>query len=175
MCRCRLLYRTSMRPARPHSRRVASGHQPRRVADLLFGASRLVESDPWGPPVMAGLMPQGQTLEEKNQLFVRAGIMLRDVFTYAHRLGVRTCVGTEIPLTDRDRLLPHELRAHLKDKGLSVTNRATLKALYRGTFLRAMRTYPLDYYWLWTPESWRSPRPEAETKATLDDLQGAHA
>jgi hypothetical protein len=151
--------------------RDASGHQPRRVGDMLFGGALLLESDPWGPPVMTDLMPQGKTLEERNQVFVRAGKMLRDVFTYAHRFGVRTCVGTEIPLTDPARLLPLELRAHLKEKGLSATNRATLKELYKGTFIRAARAYPLDYYWLWTPESWRNPRSEAETQASIDDLQ----
>ncbi|MCX6927959.1 MAG: malectin domain-containing carbohydrate-binding protein, partial [Verrucomicrobia bacterium] len=153
--------------------RDASGHQPRRVQDMLFGGALLLESDPWGPPVMKDVMPQGKTLEEKNQVFMRAGTMLRDVFSYAHRFGVRTCVGTEIPLTDPARLLPLELRAHLKEKGLSVTNRATLKELYKGTFLRAARTYPLDYYWLWTPESWRGPRSDAETQASIDDLQVA--
>jgi hypothetical protein len=153
--------------------RDASGHQPRRVEDMLFGASLLVESDPWGPPVMADLMPQGKTPEEKNRVFIRAGEMLRDVFLYAHRFGVKTCVGTEIPLTDPTRLLPQELREHLKEKGLSLADRATLKELYKGTFLRAARTYPLDYYWLWTPESWRGPRPDAETQASIDDLQTA--
>ncbi len=151
--------------------REASGHQPRRVEEMLFGGSLLLESDPWGPPVMAGLMPQGKTLEEKNQVFIRAAAMLREVFSYAHRFGIKTCVGTEIPLTDPVRLLPHELREHLKEKGLSVADRATLKELYKGTFLRATLAYPLDYYWLWTPESWRSPRPEAETQASLSDLQ----
>ena len=150
--------------------RDASGHQPLRVEDMLFGGSLLVESDPWGPPVMAGVMPQGKTIEENNRVFVRAAEMLRDAFTYAHRFGVKTCVGTEIPLTDPTRLLPHELRAHLKEKGLSVADRATLKELYRGTFLRAARAYPLDYYWLWTPESWRGPRPDAETQASIEDL-----
>jgi hypothetical protein len=155
--------------------RDASGHAPRRIEDMLFGAGLLFETDPWGPPVMAGLMPQGTTVEEKNRVFIRAAAQLRDAFTYAHRFGVKTCVGTEIPLTDPTRLLPHELRAHIKEQGRSVTDRATLEALYQGTFLRVMKSYPLDYYWLWTPESWRSPRPDAETQATLDDLQAAVA
>ena len=155
--------------------RDASGHQPVRAEDMLFGGALLLESDPWGPPVMNGMMPQGKTAEEKNQVFVRAASMLRDAFSYAHRFGVKTCVGTEIPLTDPTRLLPQELRAHLHEKGLAITNRNTLQELYRGTFLRAARAYPLDYYWLWTPESWRSPRPDAETQATLEDLQAAVA
>jgi hypothetical protein len=155
--------------------RNASGHAPRKVSEMLFGGSLLFESDPWGPSVMRGVMPQGETLAEKNAVFVRAGELLKDAFTYARRFGVKTCVGTEIPLTHPERLLPHELKARLKAKGLSVTDPATRRALYRGTFLRAARAYPLDYYWLWTPESWRGPQPDAVVQASQDDLLAAVA
>ena len=153
--------------------RHASGHAPRKVEEMLFGGSLLFESEPWGPSVMRGLMPQGKTLEEKNAVFVRTGELLKESFTYAHRFGVKTCVGTEIPLTHPNRLLPNELRAHLKERGLSITNPATQRALYEGTFLRAARTYPLDYYWLWTPEGWRGPQSDAEVKTTEGDLLAA--
>ena len=153
--------------------RHTSGHAPRRVADMLFGGSLLCESEPWGPPVMAGLMPQGNTLEEKNQLFIRSGEMLRDAFSYAQRFGVKTCVGTEIPLTHPTRLLPNEVRARLAAQGRSVADPATRRALYAGTFLRALRTYPLDYYWLWTPEGWRGPQSDEEVEQTRLDLQAA--
>ena len=153
--------------------RQASGHAPRKVDDMLFGGALLCESDPWGPPVMAGLMPHGRTLEEKNEVFARTGNLLRDAFTYARRFGVKTCVGTEIPLTHPTRLLPHELRAHLAEKGLAITNPAVHRQLYEGTFLRAMRAYPLDYYWLWTPEAWRGPQPDSVVEATRMDLLAA--
>ena len=153
--------------------RHASGHAPRKVEEMLFGGALLFETEPWGPSVMRGLMPQGKTLEEKNAVFVRAGELLKEAFTYAHRFGVKTCVGTEIPLTHPDRLLPNELRAHLKEKGLSVADPATHRTLYEGTFLRAARTYPLDYYWLWTPEGWRGPQSDAEVKTTQEDLFAA--
>jgi hypothetical protein len=155
--------------------RNASGHAPRKVEDMLFGASLIFESEPWGPSVMRGLMPQGKTLEEKNEVFVRTGKLLKEAFTYAHRFGVKTCVGTEMPLTHPSRLFPHELRAHLKEQGKSVQDPEVLKAIYRGAFLRAMKTYPLDYYWLWTPESWRGPQPDSVVQATQDDLLAAVA
>ena len=153
--------------------RHASGHAPRKVEEMLFGGSLLFEADPWGPSVMRGMMPQGRTLEEKNTAFIRTGELLKEAFTYAHRFGVKTCVGTEIPLTHPNRLLPGELRAHLKERGLSITTPATQRALYEGTFLRAARTYPLDYYWLWTPEGWRGPQSDAEVKTTQEDLLAA--
>ena len=128
--------------------RHASGHAPRKVEDMLFGGSLLFDSDPWGPSVMRGVMPQGKTPDEKNAVFARTGELLKEAFTYAHRFGVKTCAGTEIPLTHPSRLLPFELREHLQAQGKSVQDPEVLRALYRGTFLRAMRTYPLDYYWL---------------------------
>ncbi|MFO1522218.1 MAG: malectin domain-containing carbohydrate-binding protein [Kiritimatiellia bacterium] len=153
--------------------RNASGHAPRKVEDMVFGGSLLFESDPWGSPVMSGLMPQGRTTEECNEVFARTGALLREAFTYARRFGITTCAGTEIPLTHPNRLLPHALREHLKEKGLSAADPATRRALYAGTFLRAMRAYPLDYYWLWTPEAWRGPQSDADVEQTRLDLLAA--
>ena len=155
--------------------RHTSGHAPRKVDDMVFGGSLLFESDPWGPPVMAGLMPHGRTPEEHNELFARTGALLRDAFTYARGFGIKTCAGTEIPLTHPSRLLPLPVRGRLREKGLSIADPATLRALYAGTFLRAMRAYPLDYYWLWTPEAWRGPQSDAVVQATQDDLLAAVA
>ena len=153
--------------------RSTSGHNARKVGEMLYGGSLLCETDPWGPSVMAGLMPHGRTPEEKNEVFVRSGALLRSAFEYAHRFGVKTCVGTEIPLTHGSRLLPNEVRAHLAEKGLAITNPATHRAVYEGAFLRAARAYPLDYYWLWTPEQWRQPQPDAVVEESRADLLAA--
>jgi hypothetical protein len=153
-----------------NTERNTGGQQGRKTGQYGYGASDLFESDAWGPSVMRGLMPHGQTVEEKNEVFARAGALLRDAFTYAHRFGVKTCVGTEIPLTHPSRLLPGEVRARLQSQGKSATDPAVHRDLYKGTFLRAMRTYPLDYYWLWTPEAWRLPQPDSVVQATQDDL-----
>ncbi|MFO1491803.1 MAG: hypothetical protein U1F87_13040 [Kiritimatiellia bacterium] len=64
---------------------------------MVFGGSLLFESDPWGSPVMSGLMPEGRTTEECNEVFARTGALLREAFTYARRFGITTCAGTEIP------------------------------------------------------------------------------
>ena len=153
-----------------NTERTTGGQKAGRTGKFGYGASGLFESDVWGPSVMRGLMPHGKTVEEKNEVFARTGKLLHEAFTYAHRFGVKTCVGTEIPLTHPSRLLPHELRARLKEQGQSVQDPAIHKALYRGTFLRAMQTYPLDYYWLWTPEGWRLPQSDTEVQQTQDDL-----
>ena len=153
-----------------NTERKTGGQPQRRTGQYGYGGREFFESDVWGPSVMKGLMPHGGTLEEKNEVFIRAGRLLREAFEYARRFGVKTCVGTEIPLTHSTRLLPDEVRARLKEQGKSVQEPEVHKALYRGTFLRAMRTYPLDYYWLWTPEAWRGPQSDRDVQETQDDL-----
>jgi hypothetical protein len=97
--------------------------------------------------------------------------MLRDAFTFAHQLGVKTCVGTETPL-----VIPKPVQERLKTQGENPADPAVVHELYEGIFNRAAEAYPLDYYWLWTPEGWTwSGVKEEEIKATMDDLAGAIA
>ena len=158
-----------------NTERTTGGQKAERTNKFGYGASELFESDVWGPSVMRGLMPHGKTIEEKNEVFARSGKLLNEAFTYAHRFGVKTCVGTETPLTHATRFLPMELRAHLKEQGKSIQDPEVHKALYRGTFQRAMQTYPLDYYWLWTHEGWRLPQSDTEVQQAQDDLERAVA
>ena len=155
--------------------RHGSGHAPKATSAFGFGAAHLFADDPFGPDVMQGLMPFGKTVEERNEVYRRAGILLREAFRFAHALGIKTCVGTEMPL--RRSLegidcghLPDELAEHIKKQGKDVDDPAVLRELYRGTFLRAMTTYPLDYYWLWTDESWRWPKSDAVVADVERDL-----
>lgn len=47
--------------------------------------------------------------------------------------------------------------------------------LYEGIFTRIMRTHPLDYYWLWTPEGWTwGDVTEAQVEATIADMRLAY-
>ena len=158
-----------------NTERTTGGQKAGRTNNFGYGASELFESDVWGPSVMRGLMPNGKTIEERNEVFERSGKLLNEAFTYAHRFGVKTCVGTETPLTHATRFLPMELRAHLKEQGKSIQDPEVHKALYRGTFQRAMQTYPIDYYWLWTHEGWRLPQSDAEVQQAQDDLERAVA
>ncbi|HQH73413.1 MAG TPA: malectin domain-containing carbohydrate-binding protein, partial [bacterium] len=48
------------------------------------------------------------------------------------------------------------------------------RELYEGMFQRVMKAYPVDYYWLWTPEGWIWEGTGAEEiKATQTDLLAA--
>ena len=49
---------------------------------------------------------------------------------------------------------------------------ATVQLVYEGIFRRIMAAYPLDYYWLWTPEGWTWEEVKQEQiDATLADFQ----
>jgi len=147
------------------------GYAPMRSSDFAAGAGLLFPSDDFGSPVTDGFRPLPPSPEQAGQLFNRAGSFLGDVFGFAHRLGVRTCIGTETPLQ-----IPQAVRRHLEAKGLSVTNGATVQQLYQGMFKRIAKTQRLDYYWLWTPEDWTwGGNKPAQYAATIADIRAAQA
>ena len=143
------------------------GYAPRKTGDYVFGGSQLFERDDFGGDVMRGFCPRPTKPEDCNELFNRTGALLRDAFRHAHRLSVKTCVGTETPLTV-PRLVAQRMREKKKDAGV--------QPLYEGLFLRIMRTYPVDYYWFWTPEGWTwGGTSQAQVNATVADLKLAMA
>jgi len=149
----------------------AWGDAPVRTSDFASGASRLFEEDDFGPSVTCGHRPLPKTPEACNEVFERASHMLRDAFQYGRRLGVKVCVGTEMPLH-----IPASVQARLRKKGLDPQNQAVREAVYEGVFRRIARAYPIDYYWLWTPETWTwAGASQAEIDATARDLEAAIA
>ena len=74
-------------------------YHPKKTGDYSFGGSLLFDRDDWAPPVMAGHCPLPAAPEECNDVFNRAGAQFNDAFTFARQLGVKTCLGTEAPLT----------------------------------------------------------------------------
>ena len=109
--------------------------------------------------------------EQCNRLFDRMGDVLRDAFSFARQLGVKTCLGTETPL-----VIPDAVKQRLKAEGKNPSDPAVVQALYEGIFQRIAKTHPADYYWLWTPEGWTwSGCSEAEIKATQADFRAALA
>ena len=120
---------------------------------------------------MAGMMPIPTTPAASNELFNRTGAVFRDAFAEARSLGVRTCVGTETPLT-----IPTQVKERLRKMGRNPGDPAVVRELYEGIFRRIAAACPVDYYWLWTPESWtwESDKP-GEFKATAADIQAALA
>ena len=145
------------------------GFQAKKTADFHFGAAELFESDAFGPEVMDGLMPEPKTAEASNELFNRTGDMLRGAFAFARALGVKTCVGTETPLT-----VPALVAERLKAAGLDPKDPKTVRELYKGIFRRIAACYPVDYYWFWTKEDWTwSDAGEDAIKAVATDLDMA--
>jgi hypothetical protein len=145
------------------------GYATSKTSEFTAGASLLFPSDPFGPAVMAGLMPTPKGDGPGRELFDRTGALLRAAFTKARSLGIKTCIGTETPLT-----IPKPVRDRLKAQGKNTADPAVVRALYEGMFRRINAAHPLDYYWLWTPEGWTwgGNKPE-ELRATEADIRAA--
>ncbi len=143
------------------------GYSAKKTSDFIFGASRLFEHDAHGADVMLGMCPQPESPDDCNEVFRRTGEVLGQAFRYAHLLGVKTCVGTETPLT-----VPKRVQERFKEMGKSPSDPGVIQKLYEGIFLRAAKTYPLDYYWFWTPEGWTwQGASEAQVQKTVADLR----
>ena len=97
-----------------------------------------------------------------NGVFNRYGDLLSDAFGFARKLGVKTCIGVETPLT-----VPRSVRRR-DGEGASATD------YYKGIFSRISKKHDLDYFWLWTPESWtwEGNTPE-DTRRTIEDIRAA--
>ena len=147
------------------------GYHARPTSAFAFGASQLFEQDHFGPDVMGPWLPRPTTPEDCNAVFNRTGAQLKTAFQQARRLGVKTCLGTETPLT-----VPKAVAARLKAQGKDPKDLAVIQQLYEGIFQRVAHTCDLDYYWLWTPEGWTwdGTKP-AEVAATTNDLAAAIA
>jgi len=156
----------SYRSSYANSLRGMWGYAAKKTGDYSFGAAQLFERDDYGPAVMAGMVPFPETAEQQNELFNRTGDMLKDAFTYAHALGIKTCVGTETPLA-----IPKIVKAHIRSLGKNPSEPSVIEQVYEGMFERIMKAYPVDYYWLWTPEgwTWRGAKDE-DVLATQRDL-----
>ncbi len=150
----------------------AWGYRPGKTGDYMFGAAELFDRDDYGAEYMRDTCPWNKMPPEQcNALFDRMGDLLRDVFTYAHRHGIKTCLGTETPLT-----IPTPVKERLKAAGKDPADPAVVQEVYEGMFQRIIETHPLDYYWLWTPEDWTwKPVPQPQIDATLADFRAVLA
>jgi hypothetical protein len=145
------------------------GYTARKTSDFVFGGAELFEHDGYGPEMMIGACPQPTAAEDCNAVFNRTGAMLREAFTLAHKLGVKTCVGTETPLT-----VPRQVADRLKAAGKNPADLAVVQELYEGIFRRVATAYPLDYYWFWTPEGWTwEGTKQEQVNRTMDDVNAA--
>jgi hypothetical protein len=142
------------------------GYAPEKTSDYHFGADLLFETDKYAASVMDGMIPSPDSTELCNELFNRTGDMFRNAFSFGRYLGIRTCVGTETPLA-----IPKNVRDRLLKNKKDATDPAFVAGLYEGIFERIKKAYPVDYYWLWTPESWTwDSVPASIVKRTENDL-----
>ena len=147
------------------------GYQSRKTSAFAFGASQLFAQDEFGPDVMGQWLPHPTTPDAYNAVFNRAAAQTKAAFQQARRLGVKTCMGTETPLT-----VPKAVADRLKAQGKDPKDLAVIQQLYEGMFQRVANTCDLDYYWFWTPEGWTwdGTKP-ADIAATTNDLAAAIA
>ena len=151
----------------------AWGYRRKATGEYAFGADRLFETDAYGPEVMDGRLPHADDPAGQVEVFNRTAALLREAFEHAKRLGIQTCVGTETPL-----VAPEAVKQRVISLGLPPDSPQTLQKLYEGMFRRIERAYPVDWYWLWTPEhwTWKGHGPTQEQiAATVDDLKRAIA
>ncbi len=142
------------------------GYVAEKTSRFSSGAAQFFATDDYGPDVMVGMMPRPADANQSNRLFDDAGQMLREAFAEAKALGVKTCVGTETPLT-----IPKLVQDRLRAQGKDPSSPAVIRSVYEGMFTRLAKVSPVDYYWLWTPEDWTwSGNTPQQLKKTTDDL-----
>jgi hypothetical protein len=147
-----------------------------KTSGFSGGAGLFFETEDYGPDVMAGFMPRPVAQADCNEVFRRSGLLLKEAFAEARFLGVKTCIGTETPLT-----IPTALKARLAKRGLDPKDPKVVRMLYEGMFRRIAAVCPVDTYWLWTPESWtweadkpgEFQRVSGDIAAALDGLKAA--
>jgi hypothetical protein len=126
------------------------GSYPYPSSKYVSGASLLFENDEYGPDFMLDCLDWPKTEQAAVDMFNRYGDLQQRAFEHARKLGVKTCLGLETPLG-----MPKMLAEQLKAKGMKPDEIAVSQLLYEGAFLRIMRKSPVDYFWLWSPESWK--------------------
>lgn len=144
---------------------------PTKTGDYLFGAAAIYDRDDYGADSMRGKSPFPKTAGDAAELFRFTGEMLREAFTFAHRLGIKTCVSTQGPLS----ILP-AVQERLRAAGKDQADPVVVQQVYEGMFQRIMKTYPIDYYSLWTTEDWSwYGAPEKDVQAVVNDFRAAIA
>jgi hypothetical protein len=132
----------------------AWGYAAAKTSEFLGGADQLFPADDYGPEPFGENLPMPAPGRPSIEVFNRVGEMLGASFGLAHKLGVKTCVGPESPMTVPPGLQESDVRE-----------------LYRGMFERIRRAYPADYVWLWTPEGWTwSGNTQADFDRTVRDI-----
>lgn len=144
------------------------GYKWLETSKYSFGTDQLYDRDDFGPDYMRNRAPLPKPDDEAN-LFNDMGKMLADALPFANGLGVKVCIGTEIPL-----ILPKKFIDLLKKRGLDPESPEVRQRIYEGIFTRIKYTHPLDFYWFWTNENWTwSGENKDELAKTIRDFDAA--
>jgi hypothetical protein len=144
------------------------GNIAMKTSDYVGGASELFEHDAYGPDPQIGFCPWPNDPADCNTVFNATAAMYRDAFSLAHGLGIKTCIGTEIPLT-----IPERVKERLVAKGKNPDDSIVVSEMYKGMFQRIMKAFPIDYYWLWTPEEWNGGNKPNQFVGSATDIRAA--
>ena len=129
--------------------------------DYTNQLGNLFENDSYGTDYMMGTNGWPASEQAEIELFNKSGKFFGNAFRFAKSLGLKTCVGTETPLT-----IPKRVKE--KNPGAKTID------YYTGMFEWVKRNYPVDYYWYWTPEDWTwSGNTKEHLQITIDDLKAA--
>lgn len=157
-------------PARHFTTRneTSWGFKAMNRSEYRFGTGQLLDRDDFGADYMRGRTPWPKP-EDEAPLFNDMGRFLADALFFAHSLGVKSCIGTEIPL-----VLPKKFLELLKNRGLDPESPQVRQRIYEGIFTRIKNTHPLDFYWFWTNENWTWKGESKEELAnTIRDFDAA--
>ena len=147
---------------------------PMKTSDYRFGAAMLFDRDDAGSEAMAAGSSQSTPVDRQNAVFNYCGTMYREAFGFARVMGVKTCIGTEVPSQKQAGVWPSAVLGRLKAQKYDPADPAVVREIYEAMFQRIMKTHPLDYYWLWTCESWRAKNTPEETKEVVGHFNAAH-
>lgn len=145
-------------------------YAPLSTKDFSCGASLLFDRTIYGPNFMKGLESVSNEQDSLNLLFEKSGEYFSSIFNFGHQLGIKFCMGTETPLT-----IPNKVKDRLLIDGINPNSNEAIKSMYEGIFSRIKEIHHLDYYWLWTPESWTWGNPTNQVvQKTINDIKIAN-
>jgi hypothetical protein len=145
------------------------GYRCTPTSQFVGGASLLFEKVGYGLSYMDNVSPWPHYNNENLKIFNESGVFFNNVFSFAKNYGIQLCVGTETPLT-----IPNQVKEKYQIKKETESD---IRQFYEGIFTRIVKTYPVDYYWLWNPEYWTwscDKVYDEEVMKTLRDIQIAN-
>jgi len=145
------------------------GYGSEKTKNFAAGSGLIFEDDVYGHSIMKSYDRMPKEPEDCNKVFNETAIFMSNIFDFAHDLDIKICLGTETPLT-----IPNDVRKRLEEINIDPDNTNTVRKLYEGMFKRIADNYPIDTYWLWTPEPWTwNAVPKKDVDKTITDIKTA--